>query len=188
MLSTMLTLFHDFTSPACALAVARLQRLADEGLPVEFSEFEAVGVDLALPPTLDVLAAVDGLAEQAAAEGIPLRRPRLLPPTALAHVVSTVADSAGLAAAWRQAIYAAFWRDASDISDREVLTTLAAGAGLETVEVVAALGDRALLAAVRQRTAAHRRKGVGGVPTILTQRTLVPGLLPVSDLRALAAL
>lgn len=188
MVSIMLTLFHDFTSPACALAVARVQRLADEGLPVEFAGFEAVGIDLTLPPTLDVLATVDGLTEQAAAEGIPLRRPTVLPPTALAHVVGTVADAAGLAASWRRACYAAFWRDGSDIGDREVLAQLAVAAGLEAAQVIAALSDRAWLAAVRHRTATHRRKGVGGVPTILTQRTLVPGLLPTSDLRALAAL
>jgi hypothetical protein len=50
------------------------------------------------------------------------------------------------------------------------------------------VADRARIAAVRRRSAARRADGVGGVPTILTQRTLVPGLLDEADLRALAGL
>jgi predicted DsbA family dithiol-disulfide isomerase len=184
----MLTLFHDFTSAASAVAVARVQRLADEGSTMEFAGFEAVGIDAVLPPTLDVLAAVDRLAAEAKCEGVILRRPTALPPTALAHVVATVAETAGLAASWRQLCYLAFWRDGSDISDRQVLSALARRAGLPSDDVTAALSDRLLLAAIRRRTAAHRRNGIGGVPTILAQRTLVPGLLPEADLRALAGL
>ena len=90
----MLTLFHDYTSPASAVAVARLQRLADDGLPVEFEGFEAVGVDVTLPITLDVVAAVDALAETAAAEGLALRRPPGLPPTGLAHLVGALTEDA----------------------------------------------------------------------------------------------
>ncbi|MDQ3538438.1 MAG: DsbA family protein [Actinomycetota bacterium] len=184
----MLTLFHDFTSPASAVAVARVQRLADEGFPVEFVGFEAVGIDAVLPPTIDVLANVDRLAVEAGKDGVILRRPIAVPPTALAHVVGTVADTAGLGASWRWNCYTAFWRDASDIGNRDVLADLAGRAGLGSEEVATALHDRRLLADTRRRTAAHRHNGVGGVPTILCQRTLVPGLLPETDLRALAIL
>ena len=51
-----------------------------------------------------------------------------------------------------------------------------------------ALGDRVALLEVRQRSVADRGDGIGGVPTIAYERTLVPGLLPESDLRALATL
>jgi len=47
-----LTLFHDYTSPGSAVAVLRLQRLADEGLAVAFEGFEAIGLDTTLPVTL----------------------------------------------------------------------------------------------------------------------------------------
>lgn len=183
----MLTLFHDYTSPASAVAVARLQRLADEGLPVEFVGFEAVGVDMTLPPTLDVLAAVEDLAEPAAAEGVTLRRPRMLPPTGLAHVVGDLADQMELGASWRSTCYRAFWAQGRDIGDPAVLQRLGVEAGLDSGNVAAALADRTLLSSVRRRSGSHRREGVGGVPTILTSRTLVPGLLDDGDLRALAA-
>ena len=55
----MITLFHDYTSPASAIAVARLQRLSDEGIPIEFVGFEVLALDAALPPSLDVLAALE---------------------------------------------------------------------------------------------------------------------------------
>jgi len=183
-----LTLFHDYTSPASAVAVARLQRLADDGLPVEFEGFEAFGVDVTLPVTLDVVAAVDALAETARTEGLALRRPTGLPPTGLAHLVGALAEDRGLGASWRQACYRAYWQEDADISDSAVLRALAVGAGLGPDTVRPLLEDRGKLAALRRRMTGHRREGVGGVPTILAQRTLVPGLLPEADLRALAEL
>ena len=183
----MLTLFHDYTSPASAVAVARLQRLADEGLPVEFIGFEAIGMDVALPPSLDVLAAIEDLAEQAAAEGVVLRRPPALPPTARAHAVATLADGADLGASWRSRCYAAFWSGGADLDDVDVLVALAVQAGLDGARVSAALAKPGFVTSVRRAAGQHRRNGVGGVPTILAQRTLVPGLLGEDDLRALAA-
>ena len=184
----MLTLFHDFTSPASAVAVARLQRLADEGLPVELVGFEAIGVDVTLPVTVDVVAAISELAEVAAAEGMVLRRPPSLPPTARAHVLGDAAEAEGLGASWRQTCYAAFWRDGADLADTAVLTRLAEVAGLAASVIPAILADGGRLAAVRRRAGQLRRNGVGGVPTILAQRTLIPALLPDDELRALALL
>jgi 2-hydroxychromene-2-carboxylate isomerase len=183
-----LTLFHDFTSPASAVAVARLQRLADDGLAVAFAGFEAIGVDVVLPVTIDVLAELDAVAAAADAEGVVLSRPRALPPTGLAHVVGELAEDAGLGASWRDTCYRAFWRESVDLADRAALVDLARDAGLDAPAVADALVDRGCLARVRRRMGAYRNEGVGGVPTILAHRTLVPGLLAEDDLRALAAL
>jgi predicted DsbA family dithiol-disulfide isomerase len=182
-----LTLFHDYTSPASAVAVARLQRLADEGVDVDFVGFEAIGMDVALPPSLDVLAAIDDLAEQAAAEGVVLRRPPSLPPTARAHAVGTLAEQHDLGASWRSRCYAAFWAEGVDLDDVAVLTALAEEAGLDGAQVGAVLAEPGFVASVRRAAGRHRRNGVGGVPTILAHRTLIPGLVPEADLRALAA-
>lgn len=183
-----LVLFHDYTSPGSALAVLRLQRLADEGLPVAFEGFEALGVDVTLPVSLEVLAALGELSDAAAAEGLVLRRPDGLPPTALAHVAGAVAEQAGLGASWRETCYRGFWSDGVDIGQRDALLALAAVAGLEADAVAHALEDRPFVASIRRRMGEHRRNGVGGVPTILASRTLVPGLLPEDQLRTLAAL
>ena len=167
--------------------MARLQRLADDGVPVEFVGFEAIGVDVALPPSLDVLAQLQQLAEQAEAENVVLRRPALIPPTARAHAVGTIAETHELGASWRQRCYTAFWADGVDLDDIPTLVDLAESSGLPPDEVEAAVRDTTFIASVRRAAGRHRRNGVGGVPTILSQRTLVPGLLSETQLRELAA-
>ena len=182
----MLTLYHDYSSPASAVAALRLQRLADEGLPVTFTGFEAVGVDAHLPVTLDVSAAVEELGEAAAREGCRLRRPAALPPTARAHVVGQLAEESGRGASWRAVCYRALWEDGADIADDTVLAGLSVRAGIDTARVQERLRDRAAVTEFRRSLAPHRRLGVGGAPVLLAHGTLVPALLPEADLRALA--
>ena len=164
-----------------------MQRLADDGVPVEFVGFEAVGVDVALPPSLDVLAQLEQVAEQAEAENIVLRRPSMIPPTARAHAVGTIAETHELGASWRQRCYTAFWAEGVDLDDVATLVGLAESSGLPPDEVEAAVRNTTFIASVRRAAGRHRRNGVGGVPTILSQRTLVPGLLTEAQLRELAA-
>lgn len=180
-----LTLFHDYTSPASAVAALRLQRLADDGVQTTFIGFEAL-VDMHLPVTLEVTAAVDALAHTAWAEGLVLRRPASLPPTALAHVVGGLAETTGVGAAWRALCYRAFWEEGADLADPAVLAQLAPKAGLGTAAVHGCLHDPRHVPAFRRSLGAHRRLGVGGVPALLAHGTLVPALLPDEDLRALA--
>lgn len=182
-----LTLFHDYTSPASAIAVARLQRLADEGVDVDFVGFEAVGVDVTLPPTLEVLDALEHLQVEAANEGLVLRRPAATPPTAKAHAIAHLAEQHDLGASWRLRCYRAYWSDGADIDDDMILVDLARDAGLRGDVAQVALRRPGFVAEVRRRSGQHRRNGVGGVPTLLVQRTLVPGMLSEAQLRELAA-
>ncbi len=180
-------LFHDYGSPASAVAVARVDRLVAAGIPLAVEGLDVVGVALRLPPGVEVLAELGGLTDEAAAEGVVLRRPRTLPPTAAAHAVEDLAREVGLGAAWRAAAYRALWADAADLADTDVLVRLGAEAGLDPELVAAAAGDRDRLTAVRLRSLARRREGVGGVPVLLAHHTLVPGLLSEADLRALVS-
>jgi 2-hydroxychromene-2-carboxylate isomerase len=182
------TLFHDFTSPASAIAVLRAQRVADEGSAIDFTGFEAIGLDIAVPVSLDVKAAVADLARAAEEQGLQLRAPPALPPTGRAHVLATFAEASDLGAAYREAVYRAFWEDGADLDDASALVAVAESAGLDPGAAAAVVADKAALFSFRRQTAAHRHRGVGGVPTVLAQRTLVPGLLPLEDLRRLAAL
>lgn len=184
----MLVLFHDYTSPASAVAVARLTRLIADGMPARIEGTEVLGVEATLPVTLDLIAELDAVAAQARAEGVVLRRPAGLPPTATAHLLEDLAGEVDRADAWRARCYRAFWADGDDIADPGVLRRLAGNVGLPVEEAARRIGDRMALLEIRQRFAGHRRDGVGGVPTISYDRTLIPGLLDEADLRTLAAL
>lgn len=181
----MLVLYHDYTSPASAVAALRLQRLADEGVAISFSGFEAL-VAARLPVTLEVAAGVEDLAQAAAAEGLALRRPPWLPPTARAHVVGDIAEARGRGAAWRAGCYRAFWEDGADLAEPAVLLELAATAGLDAAEVSACLDDPGRVPAFRRGLLTSRKAGVGGVPVLYAHGTLIPALLSEGDLRALA--
>ena len=184
----MLILHHDPPSPASAVAVLRLQRLADEGLPVAFEGIDVLGIDAPIPVTLDVLAELEQWREPAAALGLELRRPSRRPPTARAHLVAITAEAAGLGAAWRLAVYRAYWEDDADIGDPVVLADLAASAGLERGAVTELLDDRPRLVRLRQRMQVRRSEGIGGVPVLEFDGTYVPATLPEDDLRRLAEL
>lgn len=183
-----IVLFHDYTSPASAVAVFRAQRLADEGLPIAFQGMEAIGVDMSMPVTLDVLEELSRLRAQALEVGLSLARPRALPPTAAAHVLGRWAEQSGLGASWRETCYRAFWEGRADISREEVLVLLCERAGLDGTQAWVVLRDRDRFRELRMANAAVRGEGVGGVPTIKAHQTLVPGLMAEAELRALASL
>lgn len=182
----MLTLFHDFSSPASAVAVARAAALRADGVPLAFEGFEAIGVDIAVPVDLQTVALIERLAPHAEEVGIQLRRPDTLPPTGLAHVLAHHAKDHGCEDPVRDGLYRALWRDGADLGDPTTLIDIAQAAGMPRETAGALLADRVALAACRREMAAHRRIGVGGVPVLLASQTLLPGLLDSASLRELA--
>lgn len=184
----MLELFHDFTSPASYLAVVRVQRLADEGLPVAFHGVDVGGVDATLPVSLGILTELERVRPEATLAGLVLQRPRLAPPTAAAHLVTELAEAQDLGAAWRLATYRGYWEDGLDLSDPATLGDLAASCGLDRGEVERRAADRSAIAARRRAWSTLRADGVGGVPVVRASGTLVPASLPDEDLRHLSTL
>lgn len=182
----MLTCHFDYPSPAAAVAVLRLQTIVDAGGTVRFSGLDVLGLDLSLPPTLDLLAARERHVDAAAALGLQLRRPSRRPPTVAAHLVGLHADDAGLGAAWRLAALRAYWEDDADLGDLPTLVELAVGIGLDGLEVAARAADRRAQAQLRQRAIQLRSKGVGDVPVLEVDGTLIPADLSDDDLRQLA--
>lgn len=184
----MLILYHDFPSAASLVAVLRLQRLADEGLPVAFRGFDVLGVDHSLPATLDDLTDWEQHRDEARELGWDLPRPRRHPPTLQAHLISEEARAAGLDAAWRLAAYRSQWLEDGDLGDPHHLATLAATVGLDQGPVRARLDDRMQRLELRQQMLLRRGEGVGGVPVLDANGTFVSPALPDDDLRTLATL
>jgi 2-hydroxychromene-2-carboxylate isomerase len=181
-----LVLHFDYPSAASAVAVLRLQRIADAGGDVAFAGVDSLGLDVALPVTLDQLAELDRFRGRALELGLEMRPPSRWPPTLAAHLVGELAEDMGLGASWRAICLEAYWGHDADLGDDLVLTALAADAGLDQAAVVDRLGDQQLLRASRHRSVTRRRRGVGGVPVIESHGTLLPAELDDEDLRELA--
>ena len=169
----MLILHHDVTSPRAALAVLRVQRIADAGLPVAFRGIDTLGVAVALPVTLDQLAELEQVVDRAAELGLVMRRPMLRPPTLDAHLVGDHAERLGLGAAWRLACLTAYWTDGEDVSDHAVLMARAGRIGLDVDAVRSVLADKAARDELRASMLARRALGVGGAPVLEVGGTLL---------------
>ncbi len=182
----MLILHHDFTSPAAAVAVLRLHRIADAGGLVAFQGIDVLGLEVAIGLTLDQLTELERVAPRLAELGLPVRHPSRRPPTLGAHLVAELAEADGLGRAWREAVLRAYWQDDVDLGDDAALTGLAGVAGLDTDAVGTALGDRTARVGARRRMLATRQRGIGGVPVLEFQGAFVPADLPDADLRQLA--
>jgi predicted DsbA family dithiol-disulfide isomerase len=168
-----LILHHDVTAPRSALAVLRLQRIADLGHPVAFRGLDVLGLAVSLPVTLDQLAALEQVADRAAELGLVMRRPTLRPPTLDAHLVGDHAERLGLGAAWRLACLTAYWTDGEDLSDHEVLVARAGRIGLDVDAVRSVLADKAARDELRASMLARRALGVGGAPVLEVGGTLL---------------
>jgi len=168
-----LTLHHDVTSPRSALAVLRLQRIADLGHPVTFRGIDVLGLAVALPVTLDRLVELEQVVGPAAALGLVMRRPSLRPPTLDAHLVGEHAERAGLGAAWRLACLTAYWTEGADVAARDVLVALAGRVGLDIAAVHAVLADVSARNELRASMLALRALGIGGAPVLEVAGTLL---------------
>jgi len=181
-----LTLHHDITSPRSALAVLRVQRLADAGHAIAFRGIDVLGVAVALPVTLDQLVELEQVTQAAAELGLVMRRPSLRPPTLDAHLVGDHAERRGLGAAWRLACLRAYFTEDADVSDHAVLTGIAVGIGLERDGVVDVLADGAARNELRAAMLARRALGIGGAPILEVDGTLLHADVDDATLEELA--
>jgi len=187
-LRVVLVLHFDTTSPASAVAVLRLEALVAEGLDVGFLGFDVLGLTVAVPPTWALLAELEHHRVAAAALGLDLQAPRWQPPTLACHVAGDVAEAAGLGSAWRRATLEAFWGSGADIASPTVLGELAAGLGLDPALVRTRVTDPVVLRRARAAMTQRRHGGLGGVPVIEIDGTLVAADLDDEALRQLARL
>ena len=184
----MLILYHDVPSAGSLVAMLRLQRLADEGLPVVFRGFDALGLDVTLPATLADLEDWEVHRGEADRLGWSLPRPRRHPTTLRAHLVGELAAQHDLDAAWRMACYRAHWLEGVDVADVAELVRLASEVGLDHGLVTDLLDDRGEQHRLRQRMLVHRGEGIGGVPVLEANGTFLSPAIDEADLRALAEL
>lgn len=183
----MLVCHFDYTSPAAAVAVLRLHAIADAGGRVAFTGVDVLGLEATVPVTLDQLEELARHRDRLAALGLAVRRPTRRPPTLGAHLVGDLAEGADLGASWRTTVLGAYWERDVDLGDDTVLVELAERAGLDPAAAAALLADRPARIALRRGMTQLRGRGIGGVPVLDLDGTLVSADLPDDDLRQLAS-
>lgn len=94
------------------------------------------------------------------------------------------AEAQGAGPAYHEAVFGAYWQQASDIGDPAVLAALAEGVGLAREPYLAALADPVYHAAVDADIAQAQAYNLSGVPAmIFADKYLVVGAQPYPVLR-----
>jgi 2-hydroxychromene-2-carboxylate isomerase len=184
----MLILHYDLVSAPSAVAVLRLQRIADAGGDVRFVGVDPLGLDATVPATLEQLEEYDRWRDDAARLGLTMRRPQQRPPTLRAHLVGDLAADLGLGGAWRWTALTAYWTRGADLGDPDVLEHLAAHCGVDPTAARDRLADPEQLRLARQRAVAMHRRGIGGAPVLEVDGTFVSAHLDEPALAELAQL
>ena len=94
------------------------------------------------------------------------------------------AELKGKGPAYHARIMQAYWQEAQDIGDRDVLAAIAESVGLDAVEFRVALEDPAFTQQVDADIQTARQYGLNGVPALVFEETyLVSGAQPVEVLQ-----
>ena len=93
------------------------------------------------------------------------------------------AESQGKGNAFHAAVLKAYWEQARNIEDRDVLAEIAAAVGLAPEEFRASLDDPAFIRQVDTDIQQAQAYGLQGVPALIfAQKYLVPGAVPYATL------
>lgn len=101
------------------------------------------------------------------AANLPLNRPPLVPNTHLAHEAAAYAAEHGQGDAFHRATLRAYFADARDIGQPEVLVAIGTGLGLDAEALRRALQERTYRERVYGELAQVRQFGVTAVPTFV---------------------
>ena len=114
------------------------------------------------------------VAAEGRGEGIEfaLERIERTPNTFAAHQLIDLAQERGAGGAVVDALFRAYFEEARDTGDREVLLGIAAAAGLARADVEARWNDAAQARRVVQLEESMKQLGISGVPTFIFERKL----------------
>lgn len=176
--------WSDYNCPWCFLATTSLEKLKDshnielhwhsyelrpKGSPPISPEYQA-RIEAA-QPRLHAMARDQ--------YGLELRQGRFGIDSRPALIGAKFAEGQGLGQEYHHAVMYAYWVDAKDIGDREVLADLADGIGLNREQYLAALDDAGLDEQVQSDIDQAQAYGLSGVPAIVfDNRYLIPGAQP----------
>lgn len=167
--------YADFICPWCYIGLARLTRLTKErevflhwNPYLLRPDMPAGGVPLSsvLPP--DRMERAEAAVREATqAAGLPLNRPALVANTRQAHEIGFLAEANGLGDAYHRAVFNAYFANARNIDDAEVLAEIGKEVGLARDEILEALRTGRYRAEVDRATNDAFARGIHSVPTFI---------------------
>lgn len=127
----------------------------------------------------------DPMADRFAAVGLEYNRPQTVPNTRLALRLSELAREQGLHEPFHRRLMDAFWSEATNIGDPEMLRPLAKEVGLTDADVTRVIEDpSAYLDLVEGSTRQAQSLGINAIPAfLLDRRLLVLGAQPFEIFR-----
>ena len=168
-------IYADFICPWCYISLDRLARLAKErSIHLHWNPYllrpdiPADGVPLSsiLPP--DRLERAEAaIREVTQAAGLPLNRPALVPNTRQAHEVGMLAEANGLDDAYHQATLRAYFAQARNIGDAEVLAEIGEEVGMARDEILETLHTGRYRAEIDRATTDAFEGGIRSVPNFI---------------------
>jgi len=171
-----ITAYSDYVCPWCYIGWRRIEQLRREfSVDVEWRPFElhpetpkpGVGARDAFGGSPRAAAAGRNIEQLAAASGIAMRMPRLIPNSHLALEAAEFAREAGAFDPFHAALFEAYFSEGRDIGDAVVLRDVAAACGIDASRLREALDDGRYAAAIDRATAAAREDGVISTPTFV---------------------
>lgn len=187
-MTTRIEMFVDYVCPFCFLVedvVARLERERDVEIDIRPFELRPGPVPT-LRPEDDYLPRIwrDAVYPMARRLGVDITLPSLSPQprTDRAFVVLGLAQERGLARAYSEAMFRAFFQDDRDIGDDDVIVEVAGSVGLDRASVEAALRDPARWDRQRRDQADATAAGVHAVPSFRIAGRLHSGVLDADTL------
>jgi predicted DsbA family dithiol-disulfide isomerase len=168
-------IYADFICPWCYISLDRLGRLVKERsvmlhwnpylLRPDISE-EGVPLTSILPPER-LERAETAIREVTETAGLPLNRPALVPNTRQAHEVGMLAEAIGLDDAYHQATLRAYFAQARNIGDAEVLADIGEEVGMDRDEILKTLRSERYRAEIDRVTPDAFERGIRSVPNFI---------------------
>jgi predicted DsbA family dithiol-disulfide isomerase len=171
-----IVMFSDYICPFCYVGFETIRKLKPEfGFALEWRGFQihpdwpAEGI-----PADKVREAGDTAARKATwnrivamadAVGFEIKPPAVLTNSRAALAATEFARESGRDEALEERIYRAYFHDGENIGDAGVVARLAADAGLDAIEVAAAIKSPKYEIRLKNNSLAAHQRGVSGVPT-----------------------
>ena len=187
--------FSDYICPWCYVGLSRIERVGEElPLAIEWRPF-FLRPDIppegaprrqrpGEPPTKAGEQVTGQLGEQAAEEGLIMKRSERTPYTRLALEATEYSKTQGLVDQYHEALLKAYWEHSQNLGDTEVLLSIAKEVSLNQDGLAQALETRSFEQTVLEQVQLANEIGINAIPAYIVGKYLFFGAQPYSFMKS----